>query len=82
MRTFLVEAETESHCTNYTDWVENDLFFDDTWHAGQGITTPSGGDPFGGLGEWVAVQTVPASGNHHTHFVEKFTHAHVGHIIC
>lgn len=77
-----VDAETESHCTNYTDWIEYDVIWDDNWHAGQGVTAPSGGDAFGGLGEWVAVQTVPAAGNHHTHFVEKFTHAHVGHSIC
>ncbi len=77
-----LDYKDASHCTNYTDWVEYDFLYDDNWHAGQGITAPTGGDPFGGLGEWVAVQTVPASGNHHTHFVERFTHQHVGHSIC
>lgn len=78
----LVDEEAASHCTTYTDWVEYDFLFDDNWHAGQGVTSPTGGDAFGGVGEWVAIATVRASGNHHTHFVERFTHVHVGHNVC
>jgi hypothetical protein len=69
---FGVQATVRQSCGDMQDWLEDDVLFDDYWHAGAGNTSmPSGCDPGGGC-EWESVGDEFTVADYHWTFAKLY----------